>query len=61
MKEVTSAQALALLDDQLKVWETARNNYEALSSVKVKDIPFDGFNIKVQFNHARIVSSSAKV
>ena len=61
MKEVTSAQALALLDDQLKVWETARNNYEALSSVKVKDIPFDGFNIKVQFNPARIVSSSAKV
>lgn len=44
----------------VKVWEPHGITTSIIIG-KVKDIPFDGFNIKVQFNPARIVSSSAKV
>jgi len=50
-----------LINEQLTSWETARNNYEALSSVKVKELDVNGVPYKVQFNPARIVSSGAKV
>ena len=50
-----------LLTEQLTSWETARNNYEALSTVKVKELDVNGVPYKVQFNPARIVSSGAKV
>lgn len=50
-----------LLTEQLTSWETARNNYEALSTVKVKELDVCGVHYKVQFNPARIVSSGAKV
>lgn len=59
--EVTSAQALELLKQQKESWETAGGNYRALAQVKVKELNFDAFKIKVQFNPARIVSSAAKV
>ena len=50
-----------LLTEQLTSWETARNNYEDLSTVKVKELDVNGVSYKVQFNPARIVSSGAKV
>ncbi len=50
-----------LITEQLTSWETARNNYEALSTVKVKELDVNGVSYKVQFNPARIVSSGAKV
>lgn len=37
-------------DRQLQVWDTARNNFEALKNVKVKEFNVDGTTIKVQFN-----------
>jgi hypothetical protein len=58
---ITSAQVQNLLQEQLNEWELARNNYEALKQVKAKELNFNGFKIYVQFNPARIVSSSAKV
>ncbi len=58
---VTSVQALSLLEEQLKSWELARNNYYALGQVKTRELDFDTFKIKIQFNPARIVSSAAKV
>ena len=39
-------------DRQLQVWDTARNNFEALKNVKVKEFNVDGTTIKVQFNPA---------
>lgn len=39
----------------------AAGNFEALKGVKVKELDVDGMTIKVQFNPARIVSSSAKI
>ena len=50
-----------LLTDQLATWETARANYAALASVRVKELDVDGTPYKVQFNPARIVSSAARV
>ena len=50
-----------LLTEQLASWETARNNYAALSGVQVKELDVNGIPYKVQFNPARIVSSGAKV
>ena len=50
-----------LLTEQLVSWETARNNYAALSGVQVKELNVNEILYKVQFNPARIVSSGAKV
>lgn len=50
-----------LLDEQLASWEMARTNYDALKQVRVKELEVNGCQYKVQFNPARIVSSSAKV
>lgn len=61
MTRITSAQADRLIADQIAVWPQAAGNFEALKDVKVKDLDVDGLHIKVQFNPARIVSSSAKV
>ncbi|MGB4414818.1 MAG: DUF4922 domain-containing protein [Paludibacter sp.] len=50
-----------LFEEQLKSWELARVNYAGLKTVKTKVFSFDDFEIKVQFNPARIVSSGAKM
>ena len=49
------------IGEQLEEWPQAKGNFEALSGVEVKDLDVDGMHIKVQFNPARAVSSSAKV
>jgi ATP adenylyltransferase/5',5'''-P-1,P-4-tetraphosphate phosphorylase II len=61
MSNITSAQADNLIKSQIAVWPQAAGNFEALANVKVKELDVDGMRIKVQFNPARIVSSSAKV
>ncbi len=50
-----------LFSDQLKSWELARSNYAGLQEIRIRTIPFEGFNILVQFNPKRIISSSARV
>lgn len=50
-----------LFQHQLNNWELARNGYESLKSVEVREFQFDDFVIKVQFNPGRIISSAAKV
>ena len=54
-------QVNELFDQQLSVWEMARNNFEGLKTVQIRQFDFDGFAVKVQFNPARMVSSGAKV
>src|SRR5512137_2145411 len=49
------------MDGQLTEWNLASVNYTDLKNVKTKTLRFDGFDILVQFNPKRIVSSSAKV
>lgn len=50
-----------LFREQLLNWDLASANYDALKSVKTKQIEVNGFPFKIQFNPARIVSSAAKV
>jgi hypothetical protein len=56
-----SEQARKLIKDQQIEWELARKNYAGLRSVKSRTLAFDGFDIQVQFNPERIISSAAKV
>jgi len=50
-----------LLHEQVSNWELARANYAGLKTVRTKSFDFGDFEVKVQFNPARIVSSGAKV
>ncbi len=58
---VDSKQIAGFFASQLAAWPMAAANFEALSGVKVKELDVDGMSFKVQFNPARIASSSAKV
>ncbi len=51
----------SFFQEQLASWEQAASNYKELENVLIKEIDVDGFPFKVQFNPARILSSSAKV
>lgn len=56
-----SEQVEKLIEQQLVMWQTPRDNYAALQNVEVKEFKVKRSTIKVQFNPARIVSSAAKV
>lgn len=61
MGKINSGEVTSLLERQLVVWDTAKNNYEALKGVKTKELKIGKSTVKVQFNPARITSSAAKV
>ena len=50
-----------LLHEQVSNWELARTNFAGLKTGRTKSFDFGDFEVKVQFNPARIVSSGAKV
>ena len=50
-----------LLKHQKLSWPQLRQGYEFLEGVKTKSFQFPGFEIKIQYNPGRIISSSAKV
>jgi hypothetical protein len=50
-----------LIRTQLSEWELARLNYEQLRLVRTRSISFGGFDLVIQFNPGRIISSSASV
>ena len=56
-----NTQIKVLFSSQLSNWELARNNYAGLNTVQTKSFDFGNFEVKVQFNPARMVSSGAKV
>lgn len=58
---IANEQVCQLFDTQLKTWALAREHYEQLSSVVVETFATDECDVDVQFNPARIVSTSAKV
>ncbi len=60
-KKITSSEVNDFLNAQIAEWPMAAGNFEALKGVEVKSFDVDGMTIKVQFNPARMVSSSAKV
>lgn len=56
-----NSQIKSLFADQLSNWALAQTNFEGLKTVQTKSFSFSDFDVKVQFNPARIVSSGAKV
>lgn len=58
---VNPAQIADFFTSQLEAWPMAASNFGALDNVKVKSFDVDGMTFKVQFNPARIASSSAKI
>jgi hypothetical protein len=56
-----AGKAHALLEQQKGVWEMLRNGYDTLRTVRTRVFEFDGFQVKVQFNPGRLISTVAKV
>jgi hypothetical protein len=56
-----ACKAKALLEHQKRTWEMLRNGYDTLRTVRTRVFEFDGFQIKVQFNPGRLISTLAKV
>lgn len=54
-------RARALLEQQRATWPLLQKGASTLGSVLVREIEFDTFGIKLQFNPGRMVSSGAKV
>lgn len=54
-------QTNSLFHSQVSNWELARVNYEGLKGARTKSFSFGDYEVKVQFNPARIVSSGAKM
>ena len=50
-----------LLNDQKSSWSLLKDNYENLSNVQTRTLEIDGLQTKIQFNPARIKSSSADI
>ncbi|MBP5721469.1 MAG: DUF4922 domain-containing protein [Bacteroidales bacterium] len=56
MNEITK-----FIHDQLSVWPLAAANFRALKSMKVRKVNVGGLDARIQFNPARIVSSTADI
>ncbi len=54
-------EAFDLLQRQLSLWKTARDNYRALSEVRTRELWVGEVPYRIQHNPVRIVSSGAKV
>lgn len=58
---VNAQRLVALHAKQLVTWPLAAKNYEALRHTQSRRFEQEGFEIRVQFNPARAISSGAKV
>ena len=47
--------------DQLSCWPLACDNFRALKNVQVREVVTGGLEVKLQFNPARMISSTAKL
>ena len=56
-----NAKIKSLFTEQLSNWKLAQTNFAGLKTVQIKSFNFGDFDVNVQFNPARIVSSGAKV
>lgn len=56
-----SGKVKDLFEGQFREWKLAYDNYSQLDNIRVRNVSFPGFDISVQFNPGRIISSAAKV
>lgn len=59
--ESLAEKAKKLLDEQKLNWVLLKENYEKLDSVRIKSFHFGNYEVKIQFNPARIISTGADV
>ena len=56
-----SGLCLELISEQKKAWLELREGYESLKSVRTREMPCDGFSVRIQHNPGRIRSTMADV
>lgn len=56
-----ASQVEELINAQMHEWALVSKNYADLNKIVLKKLQFNGFQFLVQFNPARIISSSAKI
>ena len=59
-KKNSGKEVLSFIKEQLKEWEIAKDNTKQLKDLQVKSMEVAGLPVKVQFNPARIGSTTAK-
>ena len=52
--------SFSLIEQQKKSWQMLADGIAALENVQVRDVHCNGFDVKLQFNPKRIISSAAK-
>ncbi|MCI1779462.1 MAG: DUF4922 domain-containing protein [Bacteroidales bacterium] len=60
-RQLTSDIADALLKKDLETWSVASERFGALAGVSIKRLRVGCFDFKVQYNPARVVSTTAKI
>ena len=58
---MNSKDLLQLYNCQLQEFELAKKNYTDLQQATYRDIPFDLFRLRIQYNPARMISTNAKI
>jgi len=57
----TAQEARLFIERQIKEWELAHNNHQALEEVQTRTLHLEHIQFNVQFNPARMVSTGAKL
>lgn len=58
---MTKDKLTELFEEQIETFELARENYNQLAKVTYRDIVWENFSIRLQYNPARMVSTNAKI
>ena len=58
---MNSKDVLQLYNGQLQEFELAKKNYTDLQQAVYRDIPFDLFRLRIQYNPARMISTNARI
>ena len=58
---MNSKDLLQLYNGQLQEFELAKKNYTDLQQAVYRDIPFDLFRLRIQYNPARMISTNARI
>ena len=58
---MNSKDLLQLYNGQLQKFELAKKNYTDLQQAVYRDIPFDLFRLRIQYNPARMISTNARI
>lgn len=60
-KTFDSKAARFFVEEQCTSWEVAHNNFEALAKIQTRELTVGKETVRLQYNPARIVSSTAKI